>query len=116
MKYVIAFFLTFAAFGSSLAHAQDEVTATVPFDFFVGNRLFHSGKYTISSLSADAFPGSLFIRSADGKTVGVFLPTTGENNSATDAAKFVFRHDGDKYYLDEIVGTFDTYTLADQQR
>jgi hypothetical protein len=114
MKYVLAFFLTFAAFGSSLAHAQDEVTATVPFDFFVGTRLFHSGKYTISSSSGDAFQGTLFIRSADGKTAGVFLPITGESNSVTDTAKFVFRHDGEKYYLNEIVGTFDTYTLADK--
>jgi hypothetical protein len=112
MKYVIAFFLTFAALGSSLAHAQEEVTATVPFDFFVGNRLFHSGKYTISSSTSDAFPGALFIRSADGTTTGVFLPTTGENNSAIDTAKLVFRHDGDKYYLNEIVGTSDLYTLA----
>jgi hypothetical protein len=116
MKYVIAFFLTFAAFGSSLAHAQDEVTATVPFDFFVGNKLFHSGKYTISSSSSDAFQGTLFIRSADGKTAGFFLPTTGENNSLTDTAKLVFGHDGDKYYLNEVVGAFDTYTFADKQR
>ena len=115
MKYILAFFLTFAAFGSSLAHAQDDVTATVPFDFFIGNRLFHSGKYTISSSTSDAFPGALFIRSADGTTTGVFLPTTGENNSATDTAKLVFRHDGEKYYLNEIVGAFDTYTLADKQ-
>ena len=114
MKYVIAFFLAFAAFGSSLAHAQDEITATIPFDFFVGNRLFHSGKYTISSSSGDAFQGSLLIRSADGKTAGFFLPITGENNSS-DTAKLVFRHDGDKYYLGEIVGGFDTYTLADKQ-
>lgn len=116
MKYVLAFLLTFAAFGSSLAHAQDEVTATVPFDFFVGSRLFHSGKYTISSSSGDAFQGTLFIRSADGKAAGVFLPITGENNSVTDTAKLVFRRDGEKYYLNEIVGTFDTYTLADKQR
>lgn len=33
MKYVIAIFLAFAALGSSLAHAQDEVTAT-SFRFF----------------------------------------------------------------------------------
>jgi hypothetical protein len=111
MKYVIAFFLTFAALGSTLAHAQDEVTATVPFDFFVGDRLFHSGKYTISSSQSDAFPGALFIRSVDGTTTGVFLPTTGENNSAADTAKLVFRHDGDTYHLNEIVGGSDTYTL-----
>lgn len=116
MKYVIAFFLTFAAFGSSFAHAQDEVTATVPFDFFVGNRLFHSGKYTISSSAGGALQGTLFIRSADGKTGGAVLPITEGNNSAGDAAKFVFRHDGEKYYLDEIVGGLDTYTLADKGR
>jgi hypothetical protein len=49
------------------------MTATVPFDFFVGNRLFHSGKYTISSSSSDAFQGTLLIRSADGQTAGFFL-------------------------------------------
>ena len=116
MKYVIAFFLAFAAFGSSLAHAQGEVTATVPFDFFVGNRLFHSGTYTISSSSSDAFQGTLLIRSADGKSSGFFIPITGENNSASDTAKLVFRHDGDKYYLGEIVDAFDTYTLVDTGR
>jgi hypothetical protein len=111
MKYVIALFLTFAALSSTLAHAQDEVTATVPFDFFVGNRLFHSGEYTISSSSIQ---GALFIRSADRKTAGVFLPITGENNSVAESARLVFRHDGDKYYLNEIVGAFDTYALADK--
>jgi hypothetical protein len=111
MKYVIALFLTFAAFGASLAHAQDEVTATVPFDFVAGNRVFHSGKYTISSPSSEAFQGALLIRSADGKTAGFVLPITGENSSSTDTAKLVFRHEGDKYYLNEIVDPFDTFTL-----
>jgi hypothetical protein len=111
MKYVIALFLTFAAFGSSLAHAQDEVTAAVPFNFFVGNRLFHSGEYTISCSSIQ---GALFIRSADRKTAVFFLPITGESSSVADSAKLVFRHDGDKYYLNGIVGSFDTYALADK--
>jgi hypothetical protein len=106
MKYVIALFLTFAALGSSFAYAEDNAITTVPFDFVVGNKFFHAGKYTISSSIGDAFQGTVLIRSTDGKTPGFFTPISGGNN-LTQTAKLVFVREHDKYYLKEVVSAFE---------
>lgn len=111
MKYIIALLLTLAGFGSTLASAQDVVTSTVPFDFVIGNQTFHAGKYSIRPSSNDSLRGPLALRSADGKITSFFTPTTAESTQ-TDGAKLVFTHEGGKYFLTEIVGASDVYTLA----
>ena len=111
MKYLIALFLTLAGLGSTFARAQDTAVSTVPFDFIIGNKTFPAGKYSIARAPNDTFGGTLLIRSEDGKTSAFFLPTT-EESAQSDEARLVFRHEGDKYFLAEIVGAEEVYTVA----
>jgi hypothetical protein len=115
MKYVIALLLTLAGFGSTFARAQGTTVSTVPFDFIIGNKIFTAGKYSISQSSNDVLRGPLLIRSADGKTSAFFYPTTGEP-AQNDEIKLVFRHEGDNYFLAEIVGAEEVYTLGPNVR
>lgn len=115
MKSLIALFLTLAGLGSTFARAQDTAVSTVPFDFIIGNKTFPAGKYSIGRSPNDALGGPLLIRSADGKTSAFFNPTTVES-AQNDEAKLVFRHEGDKYFLAEIVGAEEVYTVGPNVR
>jgi hypothetical protein len=111
MKYLIALFLTLIGVGSTFARAQDTAVSTIPFDFIIGNQTFPAGKYSFGRSTNDALGGPLLIRSADGKTSGFFFPTT-EVSAQHDEGKLVFRHEGDKYFLAEIVGAEEVYTVG----
>lgn len=115
MKYVFALFLTLSGLGSTFARAQDTAVSTVPFDFIIGNQTLPAGKYSIGRSRNDGLGGPLLIRSADGKTHAFFLPTT-EESARHDEARLVFRHEGDKYFLEEIVGAEESYTVAPDVR
>jgi hypothetical protein len=116
MKCVISLLLTLVCVGSTFARAQDTAVSTIPFDFIIGNQTFPAGKYSIGrSPNDDALGGPLLIRSADGKTSAFFFPTTGES-AQHDEAKLVFRHEGDKYFLAEIVGAEEVYTVRPDLR
>jgi hypothetical protein len=111
MKYLIALFITFVGVSSTFARAQDTAVSTIPFDFIIGNQTFPAGKYSIGRSPNDALGGPLLIRSAEGKTSAFFFPTKGES-AQHDEAKLVFRHKGDKYFLAEIVGADEVYTVG----
>jgi hypothetical protein len=111
MKYLIALFITFVGVSSTFARAQDTAVSTIPFDFIIGKQTFPAGKYFIGRAPNDALGGPLLIRSADGKTSAFFFPTTGESAQHNEA-KLVFRHEGDKYFLAEIVGAEEVYTVG----
>jgi hypothetical protein len=115
MKYLIALFLTLVGVGSTFARAQDTAVSTIPFDFIIGNQTFPAGKYSIGRSPNDVLGGPLLIRSADGKTSAFFFPTT-EVSAQHDEGKLVFRHEGDKYFLAEIVGAEEVYTVGPDVR
>jgi hypothetical protein len=96
MKYVVAFFLTMASFGSALADTRDVIVTAVPFDFVVGNKTFSPGTYTISRISDDP-QGGLRIQSADGKISAFFFPATSAPLAPNDQPKLQFRHEGETY-------------------
>ena len=110
MKYLFALFFALVSFASAFAGSQDTVVTTVPFDFVVRNQTFPAGKYTISRIADDPSAG-LVIRSADGKTSAVFLPTTSDSESLDGEARLQFRTEGDKHVLTAIVGGLATYTM-----
>ena len=112
MKYVIALFLALVGFGSTFARAQDLSVSTIPFDFVVGNKTLPAGKYSISQALNSAQGGPLLIRSAGGKDSAFFNPTTSESTTQNDTIKLVFLHEGDKYFLTEIVGASETFTVT----
>jgi hypothetical protein len=115
MKFALALAIALASFGSStsaFADSQDTTVTTVPFDFVVSSKTFSAGKYSISRLSADNPNGALLIRSTDGGTAAIFLPTTSESVTGNDTPKLVFQHDGDTYFLTRVAAELSTYTFA----
>jgi hypothetical protein len=90
--------LTLALLISVPLSAQTIATATVPFDFTVGQTQMPAGTYDISPLAH----GAMVIR--DGKTAksvaSVFRwEDAGKGDSAT---KLVFHKYGDKYFLSQV--------------
>ena len=82
------------------AHAQETVTASVPFDFQVDGTAMPAGDYTIST-EADSMVVSL--RSRDGHAMKFVLTTPAAEADPRQPPELVFLHDGDQYRLDRIV-------------
>ena len=110
MKYIFALLLTLVSASSAFADQRDTTTSTIPFDFVVGNTSFPAGTYSISRAFDDP-SGELLIRSKDGTTAAFFHATTFEPSGSNGEVKLKFRHEGDQYFLMEVFGGVDTYTI-----
>jgi hypothetical protein len=98
--FVIAVCLlaSFAATGT--VSAQDHgATATVPFNFNVGDTWVPAGTYIMTSDMSN--PKVILIRSKDGKIT--LLSVTQSEDRRSDAARLVFKKYGDQYFLHEIL-------------
>lgn len=110
MKYLFVLLLTLASAGSALADSRDTTVSTIPFDFVIGTTTFPAGTYSISRAS-DQQPGELLIRSKDGKAGAFFSPITSQPPDSNGEVKLRFRHEGDRYFLMEVFGGLETYTI-----
>ena len=110
MKYILALLLTLVSAGSAFADSRDTTVSTIPFDFVIGSTTFPAGTYSISRAS-DQQSGELLIRSKDGKTAAFFHPITSEASDWNGEVKLRFRHEGDQYFLMDVFGALDTYTI-----
>ena len=104
MKHITVFAIavcllaSFAATGT--VSAQDHgATATVPFNFNVGDSWVPAGTYMMTSDMSN--PKVIFIRSKDGKTA--LLSVTQSEDRRSDAGRLVFTKYGDQYFLHEIL-------------
>ena len=98
--FVIAVCLLASFAASSTVSAQvHAATATVPFNFNVGDRWVPAGTYIMTSDMSN--PKVIFIRSKDGKTT--LLSVTQSEDRGSDAGKLVFTKYGDQYFLHEIL-------------
>jgi hypothetical protein len=80
--------------------AQDHAaTATVPFNFNVGDTWVPAGTYIMTSDMSH--PEVISIRSKDGKTT-LLSVTRSEDRRSSNAGKLVFTKYGDQYFLHEI--------------
>ena len=117
MKFAIALVIALASLASSVkafADSRDTTVTTVPFDFVVGTKTLLAGKYSISRIS-DNPQGPLLIRSADGSTAAIFLPTTSESVTGNENPNLLFQHDGDTYFLSRVVSESSIYTFANHR-
>ena len=117
MKFAIALVIALASLASSVkafADSQDTTVTTVPFDFVVGSKTLPAGKYSINRIS-DNPRGPLLIRSTDGSTAALFLPTTSESVTGNDNPTLVFQRDGDTYFLSQDVAESNIYTFANHR-
>ena len=95
----IALFTLASILGAGNALAQsDEVRATVPFDFTVGNKLLPAGNYSITSVSNDGIE----IRNRE-KHVAVLALAFPDGNQSENGGKLVFDKYAGQYFLREIL-------------
>ena len=92
-------FLAFLALAAAPLAAQSlRVTATVPFEFFVGPQAMPAGEYTIES---GALPGALYVTKSDQSIFAFALGQTGAG-ARSGQVKLVFDHYGKQYFLREV--------------
>ena len=103
--------IVFAGVLATGAHAQTKVIATIPFAFDVGKTTLPAGRYTITVLNPSSDRKALQIRSMNGQSSVVVL-TTGIISHASDDAKLVFEHYGDRYVFAQAQLAGDETTLA----
>ncbi len=102
LKFAASLFAAVLAITSTApaAHAEDlKTTVNIPFAFELGSHHFDAGKYSIIS-SLDGRALSL----QNGSNSGVTLTMWESNNKPSAAAKVVFHHYGDRYFLREVWG------------
>jgi len=89
--------------GASVAQAQiiGNLKSSIPFSFYVRNRLMPAGDYTIAELNPGS--GLMEIRSADGKSAAVFLTIGKQEKDTRTPSELIFHKYGDSLFLSEIV-------------
>ena len=90
--------------GAVPARAQERVTASVPFDFFVRSTMLPAGKYTFTEQSDQAI---VAVQSADGVNFSFVLTIPESSNDSEAQPELVFDRIGSKYFLVRIVADTD---------
>jgi hypothetical protein len=78
--------------------AQDQLCATIPFDFTVGPKSLTAGKYCVQELQ----PYVLQIRNTQGGSSTFTMTLPADPTKEPGVAKFTFRRYGNNYFLAEV--------------
>ena len=105
LGFIAAFTIT-SAVSSAAAYSFNTVKADIPFDFTIGNRVFHAGKYTLRPVTTDTNP-VIQIRSEDGQAFRMFLTNSAVASEPKDQTALVFHRYGNQYFL------YQVWTLGD---
>jgi len=100
----------FAALAVTSAHAQTSSvqTASIPFDFTVGDRTLPAGEYHVERLNPQSDPAAVALRSQDGKVSVNVLTMPRGSGKAKDAPRLVFNRYGQRHFLAQIWRAADT--------
>lgn len=91
----------FAAFAN--AQKGPTHTATIPFDFIVGDQSFKAGNYTVNFGVSAAIKDNFLLRSADGKKSAIISQAVSKNSDRNlKQSNFVFYISNGHYYLAEV--------------
>lgn len=80
---------------ATAAHAQQKITATVPFNFVAGDRAYPAGDYTIGA-------DGVVLKIANGEKTEVMLSQACESLTPSADTKLVFDRMGGSYFLRQI--------------
>ena len=83
------------------AGLSGRVSATIPFDFNVGNKEFKAGKYSIGRLPSARTSEVLMIRGIDNKDVANFNVNT-TDGKGEPKARLIFHRYGNQYFLAKV--------------
>lgn len=89
-----------AAGDATIARADNQVVAKVPFAFIVGDRRLPAGDYVVKNMFDDL--DVLAIASADGRQI-VYTATTPSSDSRAAQPELIFEKFGDQYFLARVV-------------
>lgn len=85
----------FAAAGAARAQSPVNIKVSVPFDFYVGDRLLPAGEYTVRRAGAGA--GNLLVVAGAGERAA--RQTNAVEGASADATRLVFHRYGGQYFL-----------------
>lgn len=80
---------------ATAAHAQQKITATVPFNFVAGDHAYPAGDYTIGA-------DGVVLKIANGEKTEVMLSQACESLTPSADTKLVFDRMGGSYFLRQI--------------
>jgi hypothetical protein len=87
----------------SFAQSPSRVTATIPFEFNVGNQTLPAGRYEFKTLNRQAYGGSIVVRSTDDANAAAIVPAMANDSAgAGDDVGLVFNRYGSTYFLSRI--------------
>jgi hypothetical protein len=108
---VIVFAGVLAINAQAQTSGAQRVIASIPFEFSVGKTTLPAGRYTVTVLNPASDRKILQIRSLSGRATAIVL-TTGKISNASDDAKLVFEHDGERYVFAQAQMAGDETRLA----
>ena len=99
---IIAAIMLATVAGLSTAHAQTSsklnLTANIPFDFYVGDKAMPAGEYTVICVNPTSPVKVLQIRSKSGTTSAI-VRTNSVNGLNQDNGRLLFNRYGDQYFF-----------------
>lgn len=99
---MLAVLLTLAlatAVATANGQSRYKLTADVPFEFVVGDKVFAAGRYRVSQVGIGG--EALAIRSADSKNNAIRL-TSATESQERKSARLVFHRYGNTYFLSQV--------------
>ena len=102
MKHLRSILFAFTALLlATAAHAQStNVTASVPFNFVVGDHAYPAGDYVVKSISDTGVP--ILIRNTDQSENGIVLTNSCSSSKPSPTTKLVFKRMGSQYFLYQV--------------
>ena len=102
MKHLRSILFAFTALLlATAAHAQStNVTASVPFNFVVGDHAYPAGDYVVKSISDTGVP--ILIRNSDEAEKGIVLSGSCSSVKPSTTTKLVFHRMGGQYFLYQV--------------
>ena len=90
------------AVGTAHAQTARHLTASIPFQFTIGNQTLPAGDYTIDSINQDSGKSALRFRSKDGRVTRLVIMNPTQRGLDPEKASLVFHRYGDSYFLAEV--------------
>lgn len=94
------------------AQSANQMKASIPFSFTIGDQTLPAGEYTIRYVNQDSGKTALLFKSTDGKTSRIVNMMTTQRGEAELKASLVFNQYGDSYFLSEVWTGSDQYGLS----
>jgi hypothetical protein len=97
--------------GSARAQSGRLLAANIPFKFYLNDRAFPSGRYTVEPARAGG-ADALRIQSADGHLAAIVAVRFGQSKTNEVEPTLVFERFGDQYFLSQVTGLEEVATCA----